>query len=42
MGDPNFFLDISSSLVTLRLYTENEPSKLPGSICWVEVLIKIF
>ena len=31
-GDPNFCLHISSSWVKIRLYTENQLPRLPGSV----------
>ena len=31
LGDPYFFLYISSSWVKIRLHTENELPRLPGS-----------
>ena len=34
-GDPNFFLHISSSLVKIRLYTENQLPRLLSSVLTV-------
>ena len=36
-GDPNFFLHISSSWVKIRLHTENQLARLPGSALKVYV-----
>ena len=37
LGDPNFFLHISSSWVKIRLHTENQLPRLPGSTLKVVV-----
>ena len=37
LGDPYFFLHISSSWVKIRLYTENELPLLSGSALKVEL-----
>ena len=38
LGDPYFFLYISSSWVKIRLHTENELPRLPGSALKVPVV----
>ena len=39
LGDPYFFLHISSSLVKIRLHTENQLPKLSGSALKVVVWV---